>query len=264
MRPAGVDPGTLLGSIVYWGVLLVFVAAATDVLGLPLLAAWLGAASSHLPRVLLAVLIVIAGFVGGTRPRRRAGGRPRGRVRPRVGPVGPAPRRRAPGVGAPASPSVPALGRGVGANGLPTGTKRVTNLCLRVVERRLGPPQRPSRAVEDTFCGLFHGLQLVGRCPADAAGPFRRVCLDLLPPPPDHETAHERSCEEAANHPGPPSAGPISRRPRHSVALCRRADRPTTRPCTILARRNPAVKSRHPPPRPVGRRHQWPRDVSSD
>jgi hypothetical protein len=68
MRPAGVDPGTLLGSVVYWGVLLVFVAAA-DVLGLPLLAAWLGAASSHLPRVLLAVLIVIAGFVGGALAR---------------------------------------------------------------------------------------------------------------------------------------------------------------------------------------------------
>lgn len=68
-RPTGVDPGTLLGSVVYWGVLLVFVAAATDALGLPLLAAWLGAASNHLPRVLLAVLIVIAGFVGGALAR---------------------------------------------------------------------------------------------------------------------------------------------------------------------------------------------------
>jgi hypothetical protein len=68
-RPAGVDPGTLLGSVVYWGVLLVFVTAATDALGLPLLAAWLSAASNHLPRVLLAVLIVIAGFVGGALAR---------------------------------------------------------------------------------------------------------------------------------------------------------------------------------------------------
>jgi small-conductance mechanosensitive channel len=47
----------------------VFVAAATDALGLPLLAAWLGAASNHLPRILLAVLIVIAGFVGGALAR---------------------------------------------------------------------------------------------------------------------------------------------------------------------------------------------------
>jgi small-conductance mechanosensitive channel len=68
-RPAGVDAGTLLGSVVYWGVLLVFVTAATDALGLPLLAAWLGAASNHLPRVLLAVLIVVAGFVGGALAR---------------------------------------------------------------------------------------------------------------------------------------------------------------------------------------------------
>lgn len=68
-RPAGVDPGPLLGSVVYWGVLLVFITAATDALGLPLLAAWLGAASNHLPRVLLAVLIVVAGFVGGALAR---------------------------------------------------------------------------------------------------------------------------------------------------------------------------------------------------
>jgi len=68
-RPAGVDPATLLGGVVYWGVLLVFITAATDALGLPLLAAWLGAASNHLPRVLLAVLIVIAGFVGGALAR---------------------------------------------------------------------------------------------------------------------------------------------------------------------------------------------------
>lgn len=68
-RPAGVDPAHLLGSVVFWGVLLIFVTAATDALGLPLLAAWLGAASNHLPRVLLAVLIVIAGFVGGALAR---------------------------------------------------------------------------------------------------------------------------------------------------------------------------------------------------
>ena len=68
-----------------------------------------------------------------------------------------------------------------------------------MVERRLGPPQRPSRAVEDTFRGLFHGLQLVGRGPADATGPFRLVCLDLLPPPPDHETAHDEPVVNADN-----------------------------------------------------------------
>jgi hypothetical protein len=69
VRPAGVDPADLLGALVFWGVLLVFVTAATDVLGLPLLAAWLGAVSNHLPRILLAALIVIAGFVGGALAR---------------------------------------------------------------------------------------------------------------------------------------------------------------------------------------------------
>ena len=64
VRPGGVDPGELLGGVVFWGVLLVSVTAATDVLGLPLLAAWLAAAAHHLPRVLLAVLMVLAARAG--------------------------------------------------------------------------------------------------------------------------------------------------------------------------------------------------------
>lgn len=82
-RPAGVDLVDLLGSVVFWGTLLVFVTLATDALGLPLLAAWLGAASNHLPRVLLAVLIVIAGLVGAglARDAVRAGARAAGFAR---------------------------------------------------------------------------------------------------------------------------------------------------------------------------------------
>jgi hypothetical protein len=67
LRRAGIERplGDLLGAVVFWGVLLVFVATATDVLGLPLLAAWLGAVSHYLPRLLVAVLIVVAGALGG-------------------------------------------------------------------------------------------------------------------------------------------------------------------------------------------------------
>ncbi len=62
-------PGEVVGSVVFWGVLVVFVAAATDVVGLPVLAAWLGAASTYLPRLLLAILIVVAGVVAGSLAR---------------------------------------------------------------------------------------------------------------------------------------------------------------------------------------------------
>lgn len=75
--------GDVLGSLVFWGLLLVFVAAATDVLGLPLLAAWLGTASTYLPRLLLGILILLAGIVGASlardasRTAARAAGFPR-------------------------------------------------------------------------------------------------------------------------------------------------------------------------------------------
>lgn len=53
----------LIGSIVYWLVFLVFFAAATETLGLPVVAAWLGGVSTYLPRVLVAGLILLAGFL---------------------------------------------------------------------------------------------------------------------------------------------------------------------------------------------------------
>ncbi len=77
VRRLGVDRpvAELVATIVYWGVLLVFVTAATDALGLPLLATWLAAASYHLPRILLAVLVLVAGVLLGNlgRDAARAG-----------------------------------------------------------------------------------------------------------------------------------------------------------------------------------------------
>jgi small-conductance mechanosensitive channel len=48
-----------------WVVLLFFIIAATETLGLPVLTTWLSGIALYLPRILLAALIVLAGFVGG-------------------------------------------------------------------------------------------------------------------------------------------------------------------------------------------------------
>jgi small-conductance mechanosensitive channel len=56
----------LIGSIVYWIVFLAFFAAATETLGLPVVATWLGGISTYLPRVLVAGLILLAGLLAGS------------------------------------------------------------------------------------------------------------------------------------------------------------------------------------------------------
>lgn len=61
-RPAS----ELIGSVVYWLVFLVFFAAATETLGLPVVASWLGGVSTYLPRLLVAGLILLAGFIAGS------------------------------------------------------------------------------------------------------------------------------------------------------------------------------------------------------
>ena len=61
-RPAS----EVIGSIVYWLVFLVFFAAATETLGLPVVATWLGGVSAYLPRILVAGLILLAGFLAGS------------------------------------------------------------------------------------------------------------------------------------------------------------------------------------------------------
>jgi len=64
-RPAS----DLIGSIVYWLVFLVFFAAATETLGLPVVATWLGGLSTYLPRILVGVLILLGGFLAGSLAR---------------------------------------------------------------------------------------------------------------------------------------------------------------------------------------------------
>lgn len=55
----------LLGSFVFWITLLFFVAAGIEALGLPAISKVLSSATTYLPRVLLAVVIVFGGFVLG-------------------------------------------------------------------------------------------------------------------------------------------------------------------------------------------------------
>ncbi len=64
-RPAS----ALIGSIVFWLVFLVFFTAATETLGLPVFATWLSGVSYYLPRILVAVLIVLAGLLAGNLAR---------------------------------------------------------------------------------------------------------------------------------------------------------------------------------------------------
>ncbi len=55
----------IIGSFVFWAIFVLFLAAATDALGLPVLSIWLSGLSQFLPRLLLATLIVLAGVLAG-------------------------------------------------------------------------------------------------------------------------------------------------------------------------------------------------------
>jgi small-conductance mechanosensitive channel len=59
----------IIGLVVFWGVLLFFVAAAADTLGLPVLSASLAGIGFYLPRLLGAILIVVLGLVFGNLAR---------------------------------------------------------------------------------------------------------------------------------------------------------------------------------------------------
>ncbi len=68
---AGLAPGdlaprtqrveTTMGAIAYWGVLLFFVMAATETLGLPVVTGWLAHVANYVPRIVAAILIVALG-----------------------------------------------------------------------------------------------------------------------------------------------------------------------------------------------------------
>jgi small-conductance mechanosensitive channel len=63
-RPGRTPPwGRLLGSIVFWAVVLFFLALATHVLGLEAFSSWLNRVVVYLPTLLVGVLIILAGIL---------------------------------------------------------------------------------------------------------------------------------------------------------------------------------------------------------
>ena len=57
--------GRAVGRVLFWMVLLFFLAAAIETLGMPVVSVWLNGIVLYLPRLLAAVLILFAGLLGG-------------------------------------------------------------------------------------------------------------------------------------------------------------------------------------------------------
>ncbi len=55
----------MIGSIIFWIVLIFFLTAATETLGLPVVTTWLSGIAMYLPRILAAILICLVGLAGG-------------------------------------------------------------------------------------------------------------------------------------------------------------------------------------------------------
>jgi small-conductance mechanosensitive channel len=55
-----------VGKVAFWLVFVLFVAAATEALGLPVVSAWLSGVAAYLPRLLVAALIVVMGVLAGS------------------------------------------------------------------------------------------------------------------------------------------------------------------------------------------------------
>lgn len=54
---------TALGTIVYWSILLFFIMAATETLGLPVVTSWLAEVANYVPRIVASIMIVALGSV---------------------------------------------------------------------------------------------------------------------------------------------------------------------------------------------------------
>ncbi len=75
LKTSGMERGITeaLGGVVYWVIILLFIAGATDVLGLPIVATLAAGVGKYLPSVIAAVLIVILGIVAGNIARTTVG-----------------------------------------------------------------------------------------------------------------------------------------------------------------------------------------------
>jgi len=59
------NSSVLLSRIVYWIITIFFVTTATEVLGLPVITAWLSSLVQYMPNILVAVIIIFLGLIGG-------------------------------------------------------------------------------------------------------------------------------------------------------------------------------------------------------
>jgi small-conductance mechanosensitive channel len=60
------DPSArLISNLIYWTVIIFFLTASTEILGLPIITNWLGGLVNYLPNLLLAALLIFTGIVGG-------------------------------------------------------------------------------------------------------------------------------------------------------------------------------------------------------
>ena len=66
LKQVGTDPAVrLVSNVIYWIIIIFFLTASTEILGLPIITNWLGGLVTYLPNLLLAALLIFTGVIGG-------------------------------------------------------------------------------------------------------------------------------------------------------------------------------------------------------
>jgi small-conductance mechanosensitive channel len=66
IKQISTDPSSrLVSKIIYWMIIIFFLTAATEILGLPIITTWLSGIVNYLPNILLAAIIVFSGIISG-------------------------------------------------------------------------------------------------------------------------------------------------------------------------------------------------------
>jgi small-conductance mechanosensitive channel len=66
LKQVSTDPAIkLISKVIYWIVIIFFLTASTEILGLPIITNWLGGLVTYLPNLLLATLLIFTGVIGG-------------------------------------------------------------------------------------------------------------------------------------------------------------------------------------------------------
>jgi small-conductance mechanosensitive channel len=66
LQQISTDPSVrLISNMLYWIIIIFFLTAATEILGLPIITNWLGGLVTYLPNILIATLLIFTGVIGG-------------------------------------------------------------------------------------------------------------------------------------------------------------------------------------------------------